>query len=128
MNARIREELELVRLRFGDLEHSLASGTVVVKHVRLPGGWDREETDLLFLIPSGYPVTPPDNFYADNALRLSSGREPGSCSKDQSQQGRLWLMFSWHLDDEWRPHADPTRGDNLVTFLLKCLDRLKELS
>lgn len=128
MNERIREELEFVRRRFGELEYSPASSSVVVKHLMLPVGWDREETELLFLIPSGYPVTPPDNFYTDNALRLSSGGEPGSSPKDQSQLGGLWRMFSWHLDDEWRPHADPTRGDNLVTFLLKCLDRLKELS
>jgi len=125
---RIAQELELVRRHFGEHEQSPTRAWVIIKHFRLPPGWDRDETELLFFVPSGYPVTPPDNFYVDNGLRLASGGEPGSSPKDQAQLGRVWRMFSWHLDDDWRPHADPTRGDNLVTFLLKCLDRLQELN
>lgn len=128
MDEHIAKELELVRLRFGELEHSPTGTWVIVKRFKLPAGWNLTETELLFFVPSGYPVTPPDNFYVDNRLLLASGGEPGNSPKDQTQLDRAWRMFSWHLDDQWKPHADPTRGDNLVTFLLKCLDRLKELN
>jgi hypothetical protein len=40
-------------------------------------------------------------------------------------------MFSWHLDEEWRPAADiaaQATGHNLLTFLLRCEDRLAELN
>ena len=128
MTERIAQELELVRRTFGELEHSPGGNWVIIKHLKLPPGWNMSETELLFLIPSGFPLVPPDNFYVHNGLCLASGSEPGSSTKDQTQAGRAWRMFSWHLDDEWKSHADISLGDNLVTFLLKCLDRLKEIN
>lgn len=102
---------------------------VIIKTFPIPSGWTRTTSELLFFIPSGYPVTPPDNFYVANDLHLEGGGgEPGSAPRDQVQLGRSWRMFSWHLDDTWHPNADITSGDNLLTFLLKCEERLGERS
>lgn len=125
---RWRAEIELVRRRCGELEVAPDMSWVIIKSFPIPGGWTRTTSELLFVIPSGYPVTPPDNFYVANDLFLEGGGEPGNAPRDQVQLGRSWRMFSWHLDDTWRPHADVTSGDNLLTFLLKCEDRLTERS
>ena len=94
----------------------------------LPQGWSAEETPLLVLIPAGYPTTPPDNFYVRNDLTLAGGGEPGNAPKDQPQRNTTWRMFSWHVDETWQPSAAPARGDNLLTFLAGCEQRLSELS
>lgn len=122
-----RRELELVAAEYGELEHGPNLDWVVVSRWHLPSGWSKPETRLLVLVPAGYPITPPDNFYTDADLRLSDGRQPGSTSQSV-QLGESWLQFSYHLESgDWRPQANLLAGDNLLTFLVGVAARLTEL-
>lgn len=128
MSERLESEIDTLRQRYGELEVGPEHAWVVIKRFALPAGWSHPETALLVLIPPGYPVTPPDSFYVDNELRLAGGGEPGNAPAGQAQLGRLWRMFSWHLDDAWSPDPDPRHPDNLLTFLAVAEARLSELN
>ncbi len=122
-----KRELELVAAEYGELDHGPDLDWVIMRRWRLPPGWNKEETRLLVVIPPGYPVTPPDNFYTDADLRLSDGRQPASTSQ-AAQLGESWLQFSYHLESgDWRPQANLLDGDNLLTFLVGVAARLAEL-
>lgn len=128
MRDRLREELALVERQYGALDIAEDLSSFVITGMPLPKGWSTEETPVLVLIPAGYPTTPPDNFYVRNDLTLAGGGEPGNAPKDQAQRNATWRMFSWHVDETWQPSAAPARGDNLLTFLAGCEQRLSELS
>ena len=122
------EELEVLRKMYGSLEHGPNVEWIVFKEFRLPSGWNKQTTELLVVIPAGYPATPPDNFYVAPGLLLASGSMPANFSKGVSLQGRQWDQFSYHLDGGWKPAANVMHGDNLQTFILKVLERLRELN
>lgn len=130
MIERRRAEIDLVEKKYGRLELPDDLSWLIIPRLPLPEGWDLAETPLLLLIPAGYPTTPPDNFYVSNDLRLAGGADPASAPREQSQLGKMWRMFSWHIDETWNPSGEVAQiatGDNLLTFLLRCEDRLREL-
>jgi hypothetical protein len=128
MIARCVTELKLVEGRYGPLEIAPDSAWFIIPHWALASGWNRSETALLLLIPPGYPVTPPDNFFADVELRLSNGGMPGNATSVE-QLAKPWLQFSYHVEPgDWKPHAEPENGHNLLTFLQGVNKRLQELS
>jgi hypothetical protein len=103
---------------YGELECGENLEWVIIKNWNLPTGWNKTETSVLVQIPSGYPVTPPDNFCADNDLRLADGGMPGNSTANVSQLERLWLQFSYHVETaDWKPDVDLLQGHNLLTFL-----------
>jgi hypothetical protein len=129
LSDRVRSELELVKREFGDLEVDPTLGWFVIKGWKLPPGWNRQETNLLVQVPPGYPTTPPDNFYVDEDVRLASGALPGNTGYGHELAGRRWLFFSYHVEGgDWRPHAEPLRGHNMLTFLRGAQARLSELN
>jgi len=118
MTDRRERELELVKVAYGELEIGEELDWVIIKKWPLPSGWNKTETPVLILVPSGYPVTPPDNFYTDNDLRLANGGMPGNSSINVSQLAKPWLQFSYHVEGaDWKPHVDILQGHNLLTFL-----------
>ena len=118
----------MVEAAYGTLEIGPDLTWFIVPHWTLPAGWSKGQTNLLVLMPPGYSVTPPDNFYVDPDLRVASGSIPGSTSTE-SQAGRQWLRFSYHAEGgDWSPHAEPERGHNLLTFLQGVTTRLSEIS
>ena len=129
MIERRKEELKLVEAQYGELEVDPNVEWFIVKRWQLGPGWSMAETPVLVLFPPGYPVTPPDNFYTRNELRLSSGGQPGNTSPNVTQAGRTWLQFSWHVEGgDWQPHAEVLRGHNMLTFLEGLSRRLAEAS
>lgn len=112
-------------MRYGDLEHGPNLDWVLFKSFPLPQGWDRERTELLAIIPAGYPTTPPENFYVPDGLRLANGHAPGNYSEGQTVLGGRWAQFSYH-PKTWEPAPVPKEGDNLLTFLLMVERRLQE--
>lgn len=129
MLERRRQELDLIRAKYGEIEVSPNLDWVTISHFPLPSGWSKPDAKLLVLIPPGYATTPPDNFYVDNDLRLANGADPANTSRDQERLGQRWLMFSFHVEiSEWRPHADLLLGHNLLTFLAGVEKRLSEAS
>lgn len=122
-----KRELDLVAAEHGELDHGSNIEWLILRRWQLPTGWNKKETRLLIIIPAGYPVTPPDNFYTDADLRLADGRQPGNTSL-AGHQGESWLQFSYHLESgDWRPQANLLDGDNLLTFLIGVAGRLAEL-
>lgn len=127
MIERIRREIEMVQARFGAIEVDPNLASIIVTLWGLPPGWNKAQTRVLILIPPGYPTTPPDNFHTDPDLRLSNGNDPGNATGIISLVGTNWRQFSFHVDgDSWRPHADPMRGDNLLSFCDGIAERFRE--
>ena len=128
MQDRREAELKLVEISHGAIQVAQDMAWFIVQHWPLPPGWSKSETALLVLIPPGYPVTPPDNFFVDAQLSLSGGAMPGNASVVEQLGGR-WLQFSYHVEPgDWKPHADAEKGHNLLTFLQGVKKRLGELS
>ena len=69
MQKRIEEELELIRQRFPDVEYQEEERWVRVSSYSLPGGWNRETTDVAFQISPGHPGAPPYGIYVPAGLR-----------------------------------------------------------
>ena len=122
---RRKQEIELLRRRYGELDHGPNLDWVLFKQFPLPTGWNREYIELLIIIPAGYPTTPPDNFYVREGLRLANGDAPNNYSEGQSILGGRWAQFSFHAQS-WNPTPDPENGDNLLTFMLSMEKRLEE--
>jgi len=129
MSSSLAPELAAVERHFGEVEIGPEGDWFIVKRVPLPEGWNKSMTQVLVLVPGGYPTTPPDNFWADADLRLSGGGLPEATSPDQQQVGRAWLQFSYHVESgDWRPTIDIAEGHNLVTYFDGILHRLGEPS
>lgn len=123
MRERILAELDLLRGKYPDLKHDEDLRWVLIPHFQLPlGRFNREETDLLFSLPVGYPNTGPDNFFVAVSLRLKDSNMPSSFnSNPNSSTGPAlvpgdWGWFSWH-PSSWRPAATVEGGDNLASFV-----------
>jgi len=121
------KEIELLRKKYGSLKHGDDLDWVIFEELSLPPGWNREKTRLLVLIPPGYPITPPDNFYVATGLRTASGSMPSNYAEGESHLGEQWDQFSFHVEQgHWSPSADLLDGDNLLTFMLQVEKRLGE--
>jgi hypothetical protein len=128
MLERRQREFELIKQRYGEVEVAPDLTWIVIRRFPLPEGWSKTQTDLLVLLPAGYPTTPPDNFYTDHDLKLATGAAIGNSSENVSVNGRVTRQFSFHIEADWRPHADLLQGHNLLTFLLGVENRMKELN
>lgn len=129
MLERIRQELELLRRRFPNLEYAEAAHWIKAPNYRLTPGWNRSETDVAFQIPVGYPGTPPYGIYVPAGILFNSAR-PNNYSEPAPSQPPFagsWGIFSWRPDDgHWRPTADLSTGSNLLNWLLGFSDRFQE--
>ena len=123
---RRRREVELLREQYERIDHGPELEWVRFRDFPLPPGWDRESTDVLVLIPPGYPETPPDNFYVPDGLRVESGADPGNYSEGTDLLGESWGQFSYHADESWAPTPNLWDGDSLLTFMVAIERRLKE--
>lgn len=122
---RLRRELELLRKRYPRIEHGADLDWFRIGDYPLPPGWDRGSTDILVLVPPGYPATAPDNFFVTPGLRTASGAPAGNYSENQPVLGETWAQFSFHADG-WSPADDPLEGDSLATFMFAVEQRLGE--
>lgn len=126
MTERIKREIALVKSVYGDVEVDADLRWFVIRRWPLVAGWNKQSTRLLVLIPSGYPITAPDNFFTEPDLAVQGGGAPGSTSGPVQHANQPWLQFSYHFVEagEWQPD----KGDNLLTFLEGIAKRLKEVS
>ena len=129
MEERIRQELELLRRRFPDLEYILSGHWIKIPRYPLPAGWNETATDVAFQVPIGYPGTLPYGIYVPSGIRFNS-TTPGSYSEPAGTQppfGGNWGIFSWTpADGEWRPMASSGGGSNLLNWVLGFGDRFRE--
>jgi hypothetical protein len=130
MNDRIKEELELLRRSYSNIEYSDVGQWVKISDYPIPAGglWNRQTTDACFQIPLGYPVTPPYGFYVTSGI-LCGGNPPNSYQEPAQNsppfQG-TWGFFSWQQDSSWLPKADLRTGSNLLNFVKTFRDRFME--
>lgn len=124
---RRKEEAEILKRKYGSLEHGPNLDWIKFNEFRLPPGWNRAAIEVLVLIPPGYPTTPPDNFYVRNGLRLADGRVPTNYSESQSVLGGSWAVFSFHSQG-WNGSNDYREGDSLLGFVVGVERRLQELN
>lgn len=80
---------------------------VIVKKFGLPPGrFDAPAADILILLPSSYPDSPPDMFYALPWLKLTaSNHYPNQADVSFEFQGHSWQRWSRH-NNEWRTGVD----------------------
>lgn len=128
MRGRILREVELIKKKYESVEYNQEYSWIMIKNIPLPKGWNNDHVDILIKVPSGYPTTAPDNFYADSKLRLENGGRPNRAPNDESIGGRNWIMFSFHFNNagEWQPDAEIENGHNLLTYVEGVKGRLSE--
>lgn len=122
---RLNSEFQLLCRRYGEMEHGENLDWVMFREFPLPPGWNVDKTELLVVIPPGYPNTPPDNFFVRNGLCTSNGNGPENYSENQTVLGASWAQFSFHVK-EWNPNENSDDGDSLLTFMLAVERRLQE--
>lgn len=128
LERRLRE-LELVRGRYGEVVTDSEVTWVEVARFPIPAGWTANVGRVVILIPPGYPLTPPDNFYLDDTIALENGGIVGNASPSQPLRGETWRLFSYHVEpNTWRPSAEAEQGHNLLTYLAGVEGRLMEAS
>ncbi|ODT86215.1 MAG: hypothetical protein ABS69_00210 [Nitrosomonadales bacterium SCN 54-20] len=80
---------------------------IILRGFSLPSGlFDALATDILILLPAGYPDNPPDMFYALPWLRLvASNSYPRAADQPVIFTGQTWQRWSRH-NNVWRPGVD----------------------
>jgi hypothetical protein len=134
MRARIEDELSLLRVVYGVVEHAEAGGEdwFRIRSYGIPKGWllsgsPVSEIAVAFLIKADYPGGAPYGFLTPVGL-TSRGAPPqntGALSKLVPFPGD-WLHFSWQPESGWQPSDDPAKGSNLVSWARGFAARLRE--
>jgi len=127
MMERIEEELRLLRREHPDLEYRQDGCWIWLPRFCLPPGiWNREEIQVCFQIPSGYPGQSPYGFYVPDGLVVkATNQAPINYGPAATPFSGSWCRFSWQQDN-WRATADLRSGSNLLNFVRTFMDRLKE--
>ena len=130
MNDRIKQELELLKKEYPNLEFKEEGQWIFLPEYRLPIDiWNKDSTAVCFQIPAAYPGEAPYGFFIHSDLVTKDTNEkptnaytdPATTSFDGS-----WGKFSWQHDESWRPTSDLNSGSNLLNFVRSFQDRLKE--
>lgn len=82
---------------------------IVIRGFPVPPGYTLPRSDLMIIVPSGYPGTPLDMFYFRPPLAKSSSASIGNVV-DENHFGCSWQRWSRHY--QWIPGED-----NLVRHL-----------
>lgn len=94
-----------------------AKSGVIISGFPLPDGYTAEKSDLLIIIPQGYPGAALDMFYFDPQLRKSSGRGIDKLATE-THFNRSWQRWSRHY--QWTPGEDNlVKHIEFVTNVLK---------
>lgn len=82
------------------------TGVVLSQFPAPEGKFNHTMTDVLVILPPGYPDVAPDMFYCDPWLTLqAAGRYPTCADHPHSFLGRSWQRWSRH-NPTWRPGID----------------------
>ncbi len=102
---------------------SEANMTCLVLHdYRLPVGFDREKSDLLLRLQSGYPDVHPDMWWFDPPVRRADGQPIPATQVIERYLGRSWQRWSRHLSaGQWRSGVDGL--ESFLALLRKELER-----
>jgi hypothetical protein len=70
---------------------------VVIRDYPLPPGYQITQTDLLILLPGGFPDSAPDMWWCCPWVRLGNGSDPVNANVTEQIGGRSWQRFSRHF-------------------------------
>ncbi|OFX84820.1 MAG: hypothetical protein A2W99_06375 [Bacteroidetes bacterium GWF2_33_16] len=92
-------------------EEKIDSGRngLIIKNWILPNGkYDRQISDLLIILPNGYPEVRPDMWYFNPAILLAPSNRPARQTQANiSFEGKVWQRWSRHYPaNEWRSGID----------------------
>ncbi len=80
---------------------------IVFKDYHLPQGFDREKSDLLLRLQTGYPDVQPDMWWFDPPIRRADGKSIPATESIEHYLGRNWQRWSRHLPAGlWRSGID----------------------
>lgn len=82
---------------------------LIIRNYELPiGKYNHERSDLLIIIPQGYPDTRPDMWYFFPAILLMPGNRPARQTQASIPfEGKTWQRWSRHYPaDQWRSGID----------------------
>lgn len=86
---------------------------VIIHDFEMPGAYSPGKTDLLLILPAGYPNSCPDMFWTYPDVKLTNGAWPKAADVHQTYGNRSWQRWSRHFNGgAWRPGID-----NIRTFL-----------
>ena len=130
MNARIEQEITLLKKYYLGLEYREAGHWFRIPNYPLPDGWNKTKTDVAFQVPAaGFPGTPPYGIYTLSGLTFKGSRPENYTDPASAQPpfGGTWAIFSWTVQDgEWRPTADIHSGSNLLNWVRGFSQRFME--
>jgi hypothetical protein len=70
---------------------------LVIFDLGLPAGYQTARTDLLILLPSGFPDAAPDMWWCDPWVKLANGADPLNANVTEQIGPRSWQRFSRHF-------------------------------
>ncbi len=76
---------------------------LLIEGFSVPAGFAQSETDLMVLMPAGYPASPLDMFYLDPPLSKLDGQDLIALSTEE-HFARQWQRWSRHY--QWSPGDD----------------------
>lgn len=106
-----REDGEYLDANYASRWNKVSEGNskhgLVISGFPVPNGYQVRESDLMLLIPSGYPGIPLDMFYFRPGLTRSDGA-PIVALVDETHFGQSWQRWSRHY--QWEPGRDSIIG------------------
>jgi len=104
-------EQDLVYLEERGLAHEVADDSgftcVILPGWKLPAGFDRETSNLLIRLQTGYPDVPPDMWWFDPPIRLADGRTITATEVTEQHLARSWQRWSRHFQaGQWKSGID----------------------
>ena len=127
---RIKEEIDLLKKRFEDVEYNPDGHWVRIGSFTIPTpGWSSGVTPVAFQIPTSHPGTPPSGFYVPSGTRFNDEipqnyKEP---APNQPPFNGNWGVFSWAPEDgQWNPGAGVKSGTNLTDWVRGFAKRFQE--
>jgi hypothetical protein len=95
---------------------------VILQAFPLPGGFDRQQSDLLLRLSPGYPDVPPDMWWFDPPIHRGDGQPIPNADVIEHYLGRSWQRWSRHFSaGQWRSGVDSL--ESFIALLRKELVR-----
>jgi hypothetical protein len=82
---------------------------LIIRNWQLPGGkYNLPSSDLLILIPNGYPDIKPDMWYFNPDILIAPSNKPARQTQAKINfEGKAWQRWSRHFPaNEWRSGVD----------------------
>ena len=74
----------------------------------VPAGTYRvNNTDVLFITDTMYPLSAMDMFWTDPAVVRPDGSIPANAESIETYRDRQWRRFSWYRNGVWNPNGNP---------------------